>query len=175
MVVLTPNLCSHPAFRAKENPENVVECFPLSGSPPKPTALTLWEREQNYVYGSQIFSIGGKKFDPNKMPPPPSPSMKQPHDESQQRKVEPPPIVTSPPPSDASVFDEFIAGTYCLYGGGGWWKHEYCHGKQVIQFHEDPHLGTRTEVLLGIWNQGEHLRFEELFLCIFFYHCGVFA
>lgn len=161
MVILTPNLCSHPAFRAKENPEHLVECFPLEKSPPRPTALTIWEREQNYMYGSQIFSIGGKKFDPNKMPAP-SPSLKQPHDESPQRKVEPPPIVTSPVPSDASIFDEFIAGTYCLYGGSGWWKHEYCHGKQVIQFHEDPHLGTRTEVLLGIWNQGEHLRLKSL-------------
>ena len=50
---------------------------------------------------------------------------------------------SAPPPTDDALVQSFLAGDYCLYGGAGWWKHEYCHGRQVIQFHEDAKTGER--------------------------------
>jgi len=50
----------------------------------------------------------------------------------------------------------FLEGIYCLYGGAGWWKHEYCHGRQVLQYHEDLDSGQRIEILLGVWNEELH-------------------
>lgn len=29
------------------------------------------------------------------------------------------------------VVKEFLRGEYCLYGGSGWWKYEFCYGKKV--------------------------------------------
>ena len=29
------------------------------------------------------------------------------------------------------VVKEFLKGEYCLYGGSGWWKYEFCYGKKV--------------------------------------------
>jgi endoplasmic reticulum lectin 1 len=28
------------------------------------------------------------------------------------------------------VVKEFLRGDYCLYGGAGWWKYEFCYGKK---------------------------------------------
>lgn len=25
----------------------------------------------------------------------------------------------------------------CFQGGSGWWKYEFCYGKQVMQFHQE--------------------------------------
>ena len=36
------------------------------------------------------------------------------------------------------ILDEFLAGDYCLRGGQGWWKYEFCYGKHVKQYHEFP-------------------------------------
>lgn len=60
-------------------------------------------------------------------------------------------------PMDLSLEQSFLNGDYCLYGGVGWWKHEYCHYKQVLQYHEDEDMG-RTDILLGKWDKQEHMK-----------------
>ena len=30
----------------------------------------------------------------------------------------------------------FLLGV-CFQGGSGWWKYEFCYGKQVTQFHQE--------------------------------------
>ncbi|VDM50579.1 unnamed protein product, partial [Toxocara canis] len=51
---------------------------------------------------------------------------------------------------------EFLTGKQCLYGGGtGWWKYEFCYGKRVVQYHDDPQNG-RTEIVLGIFSEEIH-------------------
>ncbi|VDK43139.1 unnamed protein product, partial [Dibothriocephalus latus] len=30
----------------------------------------------------------------------------------------------------------FLRGSTCLSGGLGWWKHEVCYGRKIIQYHE---------------------------------------
>jgi hypothetical protein len=33
------------------------------------------------------------------------------------------------PLMDPEVVKEFLLGEYCLHGGTGWWKYEFCYGK----------------------------------------------
>ncbi|XP_022669799.1 endoplasmic reticulum lectin 1-like [Varroa destructor] len=61
----------------------------------------------------------------------------------------------TPPPHDQRHVERFLSGDYCLQGGTGWWKYEFCYGKRVSQFHVEK--GKRTqEILLGRWNQRNH-------------------
>jgi endoplasmic reticulum lectin 1 len=43
------------------------------------------------------------------------------------------------PSYDAKLVEDFLAGTYCLHGGTGWWKYEFCYGKKVLQYHVVSH------------------------------------
>ena len=45
IVILTPFLCQHPDYRAKESEENRIQCWPEESSPTKPGALLDIERE----------------------------------------------------------------------------------------------------------------------------------
>ena len=38
--------------------------------------------------------------------------------------------------TDKQLIRDFLSGTFCIKGGAGWWKHEFCYGKKVIQYHE---------------------------------------
>ncbi len=35
------------------------------------------------------------------------------------------------PLMDPQVVKEFLMGDYCLYGGTGWWKYEFCYGEII--------------------------------------------
>ena len=41
------------------------------------------------------------------------------------------------PLMDPHIVQEFLLGQYCLYGGSGWWKYEFCYGQKVDQYHEE--------------------------------------
>uniref|UniRef100_A0A914VXM6 Endoplasmic reticulum lectin 1 n=1 Tax=Plectus sambesii TaxID=2011161 RepID=A0A914VXM6_9BILA len=160
VVVLTNRLCTHPSFEPDVPEEHDIACVPLDEAGVKPTALIAWEKEQEWDYQQQ-FSVqipgvnkpvrdtedaddGTEEVEPKRSAsrPQESPVPKAP---------------TPPPPVDQQLATSFLSGDYCLYGGAGWWKHEYCHGKQVLQFHEDPHAG-RTEIVLGKWDKDVHLK-----------------
>lgn len=32
---------------------------------------------------------------------------------------------------DPEVVKAFLLGDYCLHGGTGWWKYEFCYGKSA--------------------------------------------
>jgi len=61
---------------------------------------------------------------------------------------------------DPQVVKEFLKGEYCLYGGSGWWKYEFCYGKKVDQYHEEAG-GQRTVVRLGEFNEAAHLKWLD--------------
>jgi len=52
----------------------------------------------------------------------------------------------------------FLSGTDCVDGGIGWWKYEFCFGKQVTQFHEYED-GKRINVLLGTFDEQKQIEF----------------
>ena len=60
------------------------------------------------------------------------------------------------PLMDPEVVKQFLKGDYCLYGGMGWWKYEFCYGKNVDQYHEEAG-GKRTVINLGHFNLEDHL------------------
>lgn len=60
------------------------------------------------------------------------------------------------PLMDPEVVKQFLMGEYCLYGGSGWWKYEFCYGKKVDQYHEEKG-GQRTVINLGRFDEQKHL------------------
>uniref|UniRef100_A0AAQ5X8Y1 Endoplasmic reticulum lectin n=1 Tax=Amphiprion ocellaris TaxID=80972 RepID=A0AAQ5X8Y1_AMPOC len=58
--------------------------------------------------------------------------------------------------TDDQLIKEFLSGSYCLHGGVGWWKYEFCYGKHVHQYHEDKEQGKNI-VVVGNWNAEEHI------------------
>uniref|UniRef100_A0AAQ4RSX3 Endoplasmic reticulum lectin n=1 Tax=Gasterosteus aculeatus aculeatus TaxID=481459 RepID=A0AAQ4RSX3_GASAC len=57
--------------------------------------------------------------------------------------------------TDDQLIKEFLSGSYCLHGGVGWWKYEFCYGRHVHQYHEDREQGRNT-VVVGNWDAAEH-------------------
>ena len=64
------------------------------------------------------------------------------------------------PLMDPEVVKQFLKGDYCLYGGTGWWKYEFCYGKKVDQYHEEGG-GRRTVINLGVFSEEAHLTWLE--------------
>ncbi|XP_006825768.1 endoplasmic reticulum lectin 1-like [Saccoglossus kowalevskii] len=136
LVVLTPNLCSNPSFKPKEVPVSEINCQPLAGSPMKPKGLRQLESEGNKAqYSSQTTQRHVLK--PEQKKPLPVP------------KEEPVAEFT-----DTQLIRDFLNGDYCLHGGQGWWKYEFCYGKFAQQYHVEK--TGRTTINLGYWNEKEH-------------------
>jgi len=59
------------------------------------------------------------------------------------------------------ILHAFLQGDYCLRGGTGWWKYEFCYGKHVMQYHDWPHEAgkpkrERDEIVVGKWVPENH-------------------
>ena len=64
------------------------------------------------------------------------------------------------PLMDPEVVKQFLKGDYCLYGGSGWWKYEFCYGKKVDQYHDEGQ-GRRTVINLGHFNIEDHRKWLD--------------
>lgn len=142
MVVLTPSLCSHPDYRHKETIENDIKCWPLEGAPRRPLRLEILEKE------AVSYARKGQKMAQSTLKPV-SESKKE---TSKSEKL--------PVPSSSKLVKDFLSGDYCLFGGSGWWKFEFCYGKKVEQYHEEKD-SKKTIISLGVWSQDKHLRWLE--------------
>uniref|UniRef100_A0A3Q4AJT0 Endoplasmic reticulum lectin n=1 Tax=Mola mola TaxID=94237 RepID=A0A3Q4AJT0_MOLML len=149
VVVLTPLLCSHPKFRFKSSPVNSIFCQALAGSPLRPQRLTQLDKEQE-----------------EQLKPPFSEEVQPVREEAFSSTHKP---ITVGGPSQVTVgtthisrltddqlIKEFLSGSYCLHGGVGWWKYEFCYGKYVHQYHEEKEQGKNI-VVVGSWNANEHV------------------
>ncbi|XP_078673945.1 endoplasmic reticulum lectin 1-like isoform X1 [Branchiostoma floridae x Branchiostoma belcheri] len=178
IIVFTPLLCQHPDYRQKDTPVNDIHCHAIHDAPIKPKILQQVEREaqqaqtqtqrarQRSGAGSMAFKrvepFRGQKQDPTgpadsgplkaKLP------SKLPTQSSSSEQATQGFKITSL--TDKQVLEEFLRGEYCLKGGTGWWKHEFCYGKHVHQVHEDQKLGN-TVIRIGTWNNQEHLDWAE--------------
>lgn len=164
VVVLTPLLCDHPKYRFKTSPVNAIFCQALAGSPLQPQRLTQLDKEQE-----------------EQLKPPFSSSASETKEVRQSEiQEEAPPVreeaftSTHKPMTvggqtqvtvgtthisrmtDEQLIKEFLSGSYCLHGGVGWWKYEFCYGKHVHQYHEDKEQGKNI-VIVGTWNAEEHI------------------
>jgi len=204
IVVLTPYLCQHPDYRAKESEENKIHCWAVDGSPKKPSALVEIETESLLLQQHQnlldSFGLSDSKFKVEFrqvddidtkgqkqtvafITPSTgtnareatgkgtsSPLYKNPTnseeklDDAQNNPGESslrPQLFQPPQPVfDPELVKNFLSGEYCLNGGSGWWRYEFCYGKRVEQYHEEKD-GTRNTILLGIFNEEKHLSWLE--------------
>ncbi|XP_012989308.1 endoplasmic reticulum lectin 1 isoform X1 [Esox lucius] len=160
VVVLTPLICAHPKYRFKSSPVNDIFCQALSGSPLRPHSLSQMEQEEEQLLKP-----------PFTAPVPPEREREEentsPVREEAFSSTHKPLVVGGQTQvtvgtthisrlTDEQLIKEFLSGSYCLHGGVGWWKYEFCYGKHVHQYHEDKEHGKNI-VVVGNWNAEEHL------------------
>ncbi|XP_046550872.1 endoplasmic reticulum lectin 1-like [Haliotis rubra] len=147
MMVLTSVLCGHPDFRPKNAPVGEIQCHALDGSPAKPTQLKRMEKT--------VVHTRTPSPEPTPQPTP---------------QAVPDNVATKVPPqyveqhnlgstTDKQLLREFLTGEYCLKGGQGWWKYEFCYGIYARQFHDDSQ--GRTVINLGVWKEAAHLQWLQ--------------
>uniref|UniRef100_A0A672SA45 Endoplasmic reticulum lectin n=1 Tax=Sinocyclocheilus grahami TaxID=75366 RepID=A0A672SA45_SINGR len=150
VVVLTPLLCPHPKYRFKSSPVNDIFCQALGGSPLRPQSLSQLDREQEEL------------LKPEDTPPVKEEAYTSTHKPltvGGQAQVT---VGTTHISrlTDEQLIKEFLSGSYCLHGGVGWWKYEFCYGKHVHQYHEDKEQGKNI-VVVGSWNTEDHINWAK--------------
>ncbi|CAN9499883.1 unnamed protein product [Ophioblennius macclurei] len=159
VVVLTPLLCAHPKYRFKSSPVNAIFCQAMSGSPLRPQRLSQLEKEQEEQL-KPPFSTSSETREEEAAAAAPIreeafSSTHKPMTVAGQAQVT---VGTTHISrlTDDQLIKEFLSGSYCLHGGVGWWKYEFCYGKHVHQYHEDKEQGKNI-VVVGNWNAEEHI------------------
>ncbi|XP_077469683.1 endoplasmic reticulum lectin 1 [Stigmatopora argus] len=161
VAVLTPLLCAHPKYRYKSSPVNAIFCQALAGSPFRPKRLTQLDKEQEeqlkplfsttaeHKEGASSARVHGAFTS----------STHKPMAVGGQAQVA---VGTTHISrlTDEQLIKEFLSGSYCLHGGVGWWKYEFCYGKHVHQYHEDKEQ-AKNIVVVGNWNAEEHMEWSK--------------
>uniref|UniRef100_A0A673LR17 Endoplasmic reticulum lectin n=1 Tax=Sinocyclocheilus rhinocerous TaxID=307959 RepID=A0A673LR17_9TELE len=153
VVVLTPLLCPHPKYRFKLSPVNDIFCQALGGSPLRPQSLSQLDREQEELLKPPFSSSGERDQRGSRVKA--YTSTHKPLTVGGQAQVT---VGTTHISrlTDEQLIKEFLSGSYCLHGGVGWWKYEFCYGKHVHQYHEDREQGKNI-VVVGSWNTEDHI------------------
>uniref|UniRef100_A0A667ZJ32 Endoplasmic reticulum lectin n=1 Tax=Myripristis murdjan TaxID=586833 RepID=A0A667ZJ32_9TELE len=159
VVVLTPLLCAHPKYRFKSSPVNNIFCQALSGSPLRPQRLTQLDREQEEQLKPPFSAASDAREEVSPVREEAFTSTHKPMTVGGQSQVT---VGTTHISrlTDDQLIKEFLSGSYCLHGGVGWWKYEFCYGKHVHQYHEDKEQGKNI-VVVGSWNIEEHLEWAK--------------
>ncbi|XP_008320064.1 endoplasmic reticulum lectin 1 isoform X2 [Cynoglossus semilaevis] len=161
VVVLTPLLCAHPKYRFKSSPVNAIFCQALAGSPLRPQRLAQLDKEQEEQlkppFSSSTFESREEEAAPVREES--FTSTHKPITVGGQSQVT---VGTTHISrlTDDQLIKEFLSGSYCLHGGVGWWKYEFCYGRHVYQYHEDKEQGKNI-VVVGSWNAEEHMEWAK--------------
>ncbi|KAM6916151.1 endoplasmic reticulum lectin 1 [Xenentodon cancila] len=159
VVVLTPLLCAHPKYRFKSSPVNAIFCQALAGSPLRPQRLAQLDKEQEEQLKSPFSTAADTREEEAAAAAPVREesftSTHRPMTVGGQSQVT---VGTTHISrlTDDQLIKEFLSGSYCLHGGVGWWKYEFCYGKHVHQYHDDKEHGKNI-VVVGNWNAEEHM------------------
>jgi len=174
VVVLTNVLCSHPSYKPEESKEHSISCRPVAqGQSRKPAKLTKMEVDSLKLRSERLLEAhlsGGDKPGQVKIEIRPvqvdidgidgEEDLQDTIDrirEGQWKETKREPFK---PLMDPQVVKQFLKGEYCLYGGSGWWKYEFCYGKKVDQYHEEGG-GKKTVINLGQYKEEDHLSWLE--------------
>ncbi|KAG7462677.1 hypothetical protein MATL_G00187300 [Megalops atlanticus] len=159
VVVLTPLLCGHPKYRFKSSPVNDIFCQALSGSPLRPQRLSQLDKEQEELLKPPFSAVPEKEEEASPAREELFSSTHKPMAVGGQAQIA---VGTTHISrlTDEQLIKEFLSGSYCLHGGVGWWKYEFCYGKHVHQYHEDKEQGKNI-VVVGSWNPEEHLEWAQ--------------
>ncbi|KAL4641224.1 endoplasmic reticulum lectin 1 [Arapaima gigas] len=152
VVVLTPLLCSHPKYRFRTSPVNNIFCQPLDGSPLRPQRLTQLDKEQEELIKPPFSEMSPMREEVLS-------TTHKPLAVGGQSQIA---VGTTHISrlTDEQLIKEFLSGSYCLHGGVGWWKYEFCYGKHVHQYHEDKEHGKNI-VVVGSWNPDAHQEWAQ--------------
>lgn len=159
IIVLSPYLCQHPSYRPQDLPQTSLHCVPMNDSPKRPRNLLRIEAESLKLRSDGAVlagdtSSGSVKLEVVEGADTPS---------GTSTTSEPRPKLSLFPPQpaiDRKLVEDFLSGEYCLHGGSGWWKYEFCYGRKVEQYHEDRE-GYKIIILLGAFNLEEHRKWVE--------------
>ncbi|XP_055711387.1 endoplasmic reticulum lectin 1 isoform X2 [Phlebotomus papatasi] len=149
MIILTPNLCSHPKFRPQETGDNNINCYPVGTAPQKPRNLLAMEvesmklRYQKLSDGTLRMEILQNDFDEDDV------------NENLESPVAKKVTKIKDTITDTTPVEAFLQGKHCLTGGTGWWKYEFCYGRYVRQYHGD------TSLILGFFDEKLHREWIE--------------
>ncbi|XP_051504414.1 endoplasmic reticulum lectin 1 isoform X1 [Myxocyprinus asiaticus] len=164
VVVLTPLLCPHPKYRFKSSPVNDIFCQSLGDSPLRPQSLSQMDREQEELLKPPFSSSSEREVrrsreDTSAVKEEAYTSTHKPLTVGGQSQVT---VGTTHISrlTDEQLIKEFLSGSYCLHGGVGWWKYEFCYGKHIHQYHEDKEQRKNT-VVVGSWNREDHLNWVK--------------
>jgi len=171
VVVLSPALCSHPQFRPEESEEHGIRCRPLSEAKARPARLAELEAEglklrSKHMFETFVSESGRGRVKIEIKPVNPYDSDEEPGEQEGEPQAGSPSVWREPqrpdfkPMMNPEVVQEFLRGEYCLYGGSGWWKYEFCYGKKVDQYHEEGR-GKKTVINLGRFSEEDHLAWLE--------------
>lgn len=172
-IVLSPMLCLHKDYQLAPVIENVIRCFPVAGSPSKPKDMKEFEagirsksRAETLFDGKTIIfesaEIGPNGVHLQVQVHDPDAALERLTERARWAtglgKASDHPRVThnSLSSKDALLATEFMEGSYCISGGTGWWRHEFCYGRKITQYHDEE--GTRKQTItLGRWNPEKHI------------------
>ncbi|XP_026798905.3 endoplasmic reticulum lectin 1 isoform X1 [Pangasianodon hypophthalmus] len=159
VVVLTPLLCAHPKYRFKSSPVNAIFCQALAGSPLRPHSLSQLDQRQEELLRPHFTPPTEREEDTSPVREEAFTSTHKPMAVGGHTQVT---VGTTHISrlTDEQLIKEFLSGSYCLHGGVGWWKYEFCYGKHVHQYHEDKEQG-KSIVVVGSWNHAEHLEWSK--------------
>eukprot|EP00794_Sanderia_malayensis_P017816 gene17816-19594_t len=159
VLILNSDLCNNPAYIVKDKPVLDIKCLPLGDSPSRPKsleeheALTLEQQAAKETIKVPIIPTQSPETVEQQLPiePVPEPVIES-HDIAKTEKIS--------TTADEQLTKDFLNGDYCLQGGIGWWLYEFCNGKYVMQFHQEPDQ-AKTVIYLGFWNSEEHHKWRK--------------
>lgn len=153
IIVLTSVLCQHPNFKPKDPPVSKINCYSTKPGHHKPVQLTRLEMDQGFTLDAE--EVSNEEEDVVEAQVPQKPPVQHRTPPTPQQKTETPAKTVIGTQVDKQLLREFLNGDYCLHGGGGWWKHEFCFNKYAKQYHEE--VDSVTSVYLGHWDKQKHL------------------
>lgn len=156
IIVLTSVLCSNPLFKPKDPPVIEIKCHSLGGSPWRPKHLQKLETEVLTQEKTDDIIIEVSPSGSSATTQQPSNQQPSPKQTTSYKQTSRKQDATIGPMADKQLLRDFLNGDYCLHGGGGWWKHEFCYGKYAKQYHSDQ--DGQVDIVLGNWNKVKHLQ-----------------
>jgi len=162
VVVLSHALCTHPSYKPKQSKEHSVNCYSLTGEARKPARLAQLELDSLKLRSESLLEAHMTGAKPGQVKIEIRPVTMETEGLQEEAGTGAETRWTAgnrqpfKPLMDPAVVKQFLKGEYCLYGGSGWWKYEFCYGKKVEQYHEESGK-PRTVISLGSFQQADHL------------------
>lgn len=156
IIIYTSLLCGNKLYRIKEDPINHIYCLSVDGTKWKrPLGYELLEKKK----ADTAFKIPpGRAADGSTIPKEAKSAtqLESQHPKSNSNAQIKQPLKSQLTFPEKTFVRHFLSGEKCVVGGTGWWKYEFCFQKSLKQFHKEK-KGTKTEILLGIWDEKMHI------------------